>query len=130
MDNRTDSETPHQEDMPWNDEPADSATVFGTEEPDPAEVVGDEGREVDISSRGMRNPDQYRRDTLDERLSEEVPDRPTRSQSPETGGLLASQGTEDDLFAERAEADQVEPADLQTESAEEAAVHVDDSGRA
>jgi len=36
-------------DLPWNDEPADRDVVPGTEEPDPAEVEGDEGDEVDVS---------------------------------------------------------------------------------
>ena len=64
--------TPHPEDLPWNDVPADSDVVLGTEEPDPAEVVGDEGEEVDVSYRGARDLDHH--DTLDERLAEEEPD--------------------------------------------------------
>ena len=42
-------------DAPWNDAPADSDAIPGTEEPDPAEVVGEEGEEYDLASR-MRSP--------------------------------------------------------------------------
>ena len=88
-------------DEPWNDVPADSDVVPGTEEPDPAEVVGDEGEEEDVSH---RSADLSHRDTLDERLAEEEPDR-----------LSAGR---DDEFDESADDD--EP------GAEDAALHVTD----
>lgn len=84
-------------DLPWNDVPADSDVIEGTEEPDPAEVEGDEGEEVDVSRPPIADISaQYRRDTLDERLAEEVPDR------------LVAEDDDDD------------------EAAEEAALHVTD----
>ncbi|HEV7679932.1 MAG TPA: hypothetical protein VGQ42_15315 [Candidatus Dormibacteraeota bacterium] len=87
-------------DAPWNDVPADSDVISGSEEPDPAEVEGDEGEEVDVSRARVPDiGDKYHRDTLDERLAEEEPDRPGREQDGDDG--------EDD-----------------DESAEEAAIHV------
>jgi len=44
-------------DLPWNDVPADSDVVPGSEEPDPAEVEGDDGDEVDVSH--PASPDPY-----------------------------------------------------------------------
>jgi hypothetical protein len=118
-------DTAHPEDMPWNDVPADNDVVIGAGEPDPAEVVGDEGEEVDISHRSA--PDPYHRDSLDERLSEEEPDVLTRARRPETGELQAPESSSDDIAVERGEPDQTEPADAGTEAAEDAAVHLLDS---
>ena len=70
--------TDHPEDLPWNDVAADSDAPFGSGEPDPAEVTGDEDDPalVDASlADRLHDVDEYRRDTLDERLSEEEPDR-------------------------------------------------------
>lgn len=71
-------------DAPWNDSPADSDVVPGTEEPDPAEVEGDEGEEHDVSHPPSPDPAlKYRQDTLDERLSEEVPDGAAAEEDPD-----------------------------------------------
>src|SRR4029077_4041406 len=88
-------------DLPWNDVPADSDVVPGTEEPDPAEVEGDEGDEVDVSHPPV--PDislKYQQETLDERLAEEVPDRTPLEQDPAAGELQGGAGGGDDLAAE------------------------------
>jgi len=111
-------------DLPWNDVPADSDVVPGTEEPDPAEVEGDEDDEVDVSHPPA--PDlsrQYHRDTLDERLAEEEPDRVLTEQDAEAGTIQASEGGEDDLSLDVGERDDDDGAD-DDEAAEDAAVHV------
>jgi hypothetical protein len=118
----------HPEDLPWNDVPADDDVVIGSEEPDPAEVVGDEGAEVDVSHRSA--PDPYHRDTLDERLAEEEPDRPARASVPEARDLQAPESGADDITVDRAEPDQAEPSDADSGSAEEAAIHLLDSDSA
>jgi hypothetical protein len=85
--------------------PADSDVVPGTEEPDPAEVEGDEGEEVDVSHPPIPDASlKYQRETLDQRLAEEEPDRASREEDP-------GAGDDDD------------------ESAEEAAVHIRDEDR-
>jgi hypothetical protein len=117
----------HPEDLPWNDVPADSDVVFGTEEPDPAEVEGDEGEEVDVSR--PASPDsgaKYRRDTLDERLAEEEPDAAVLEQQPEAGELQAPESGADDVVVDTGEPDQTEPGEDAAEAAEDAAVHVRD----
>jgi hypothetical protein len=118
-----------QRDLPWNDVPADSDVVPGTEEPDPAEVEGDEGEEVDVSRSPV--PDiaaKYHRDTLDERLAEEEPDRATfTEQDEEAGGIQARtvDDDEDDLSLDLAERDADEDADAGgDEDAEDAAIHI------
>jgi hypothetical protein len=60
------------EDMPWNDSPADSSAFPGHEEPDPANVVGDEDNPRDTSLRDQENLTEA--DTLEERLRAEVPE--------------------------------------------------------
>ena len=89
------SDTEHPEDFPWNDVPGDSSVISGTEEPAPAEVVGDDGDEHDLTTaRDGSHPDRYHRDTLTERLAEEEPEpglhgRPDRGaelQGPVRGG--------------------------------------------
>jgi hypothetical protein len=118
-------DTEHPEDLPWNDIPADSDVVFGTEEPDPAEVEGDEGEEVDVSR--PSSPDsaaKYQRDTLDQRLAEEEPDRAAQEQAPEAGELQAAESGADDVSVDSGEADQTEPGDVGDEAAEDAAVHM------
>jgi hypothetical protein len=118
------------EDLPWHDVPADSDVVPGTEEPDPAEVEGDEGDEVDVSHPPI--PDisaQYHRDTLDERLSEEEPDRELTGQDSEARGIQAAESGEDDVTLELGEADQ-DDGDDDDEAAEDAAVHIRPEDRA
>jgi hypothetical protein len=119
-------ETAHAEDLPSSDSPADSALLFGMDEPDPAEVVGDDGEEVDVSHAGVREPDAYHRDTLDERLAEERPDVLDASQNAEAGDLQSPEPGSEHLFSVRAEPDRGEPGDGEAEAAEDAAVHVRD----
>jgi hypothetical protein len=120
--------TDHPEDLPWNDTPADSDAPLGSGEPDPAEVTGDEDDPAlhDASLAGrLHDVDEYRRDTLDERLSEEEPDGAELSQKPEAGDLQAPEAGDDDIAVTRSERDAWEsPEDDDDESAEEAAVHV------
>ena len=114
----------HPEDMPWNDVPADSDVVPGSEEPDPAEVVGDED---DDAKRDSAAPpahdraDQYTRETLDQRLAEEEPDRPERPASEGVGLIGAGGGDE----ASAAEPDEDDPTGGD-EAAEESAMHMTD----
>jgi hypothetical protein len=121
--------TDHPEDLPWNDVPADSDVVPGSEEPEPAEVVGDEDdpAERDLTRPKSVDVDEYHQDTLDERLAEEEPDRAAREEAPEAGELQAPESGESDIDGEVAEPDRgtdpLEPEDL---PAEEAAVRVDD----
>jgi hypothetical protein len=115
----------HPEDLPWNDVPADSDAVLGADEPDPAEVVGDEGDEVDISHPGMRGEDEhYRRETLDERLAEEEPDRALRHPDPESGEIQAAEDGEDDIALDLGEEDAEEFPGSDELPAEEAAMRV------
>jgi hypothetical protein len=111
-------------DSPSRDVPADSDVIAGTEEPDPAEVVGEEGDEHDIASRRLDEPtDPYHRDTLDERLAEEEPDTPLRGQpEDEAGSLQAPESGGDDVLLGEADPDaDDDPDEL---GAEEAAVHI------
>jgi hypothetical protein len=125
-----DPQTTHPEDLPWNDVPADSDVVVGTEEPDPAEVEGDEGEEVDVSRPASPDPSaEYRRETLDQRLAEEEPDRVAQEQEPEAGEFQAPESGASDLSAEAGEADQAEPGEAGAEAAEDAAVHVSERDR-
>jgi hypothetical protein len=116
-------------DLPWNDVPADSDVVPGSEEPDPAEVEGDEGEEVDVSHRPLPDPaDEYRQETLDQRLSEEEPDvLSSGEQDPEAGEIQAAESDQDDLSLDVAEPDQSESDD--DEAAEDAAIHIRPEGR-
>ena len=121
-------ESRHPEDMPWNDVPADSDVMLGSEEPDPAEVEGDEGEEADVSHPRMADQAQaYHRDTLDERLSEEEPERWSVEADLEAGGIQAPEEGETDVFLERGEPD--EPGGADDQAAEEAAIHVRDDDR-
>jgi hypothetical protein len=120
--------TDHPEDLPWNDTPADSDAPLGSGEPDPAEVTGDEDdpalKDASLAGR-LHDVDEYRRDTLDERLSEEEPDRAVLSEEPEAGELQAPEAGDDDIAVSSGEPDAWEsPEDDDDESAEEAAVHV------
>ena len=69
------SDAGHLEDLPWNDVPGDSSVVHGAGEPEPAEVVGDDGKEHDLTAaRDRSHRDRNQRDTLAERLAEEEPE--------------------------------------------------------
>ncbi len=127
---RTNREDEHPEDLPWNDVPADSDAILGAEEPDPAEVMGDEGEEVDVSHPRMRPEDQrYRRDSLDERLAEEEPDRALRPSAAASGEIQAAEPGADDIALELGEEDADEPPRGEAEAAEEAAMHVREERR-
>lgn len=111
-------------DSPWRDIPADSDVIAGTEEPDPAEVVGEEGDEHDVASRRLDEPtDAYHRDTLDERLAEEEPEAPLRGEPEDEAGSLQApeHGRDDALLAESDPDGDDDPDEL---GAEEAAIHI------
>jgi hypothetical protein len=113
-------------DAPWLDVPADSDVIPGTEEPDPAEVVGEDGDERDLASARLDEPfDPYQRDTLDERLAEEEPEATLRGiPAAQAGELVAPEDAGDDvtLAEDDPDADD-EVVDL---GAEDAAVHIRD----
>jgi hypothetical protein len=118
--------TEHPEDLPWNDSPADSDAPLGDGEPDPAEVTGDEDDPAQRDSslaRGLQDVDEYHRDTLDERLSEEEPDRLLLFQEPEAGELQAPESGDDDIDVTPGEPDPSDSLD-DDESAEDAAMHL------
>jgi hypothetical protein len=119
--------TEHPEDLPWNDVPADS-DVPSSEEPDPAEVVGDQDDPArrDLSQPRTHDLDENRRETLDERLAEEEPDRAARTEEPEAGGLQSPESGGSDVEGELGEPDQDDPAEREDLPAEEAAVRVVD----
>jgi hypothetical protein len=124
--------TEHSEDLPWNDAPADSDAPLGSAEPDPAEVVGDEDdpalQDLSLQAR-LHDVDEYRRESLDERLSEEEPDRAAHAEQPEAGALQAPESGDDDIHLQRGESDQLDSLDDEHEAAEDAAVHVIPKGR-
>ncbi|MGH7749689.1 MAG: hypothetical protein ACREQ5_33725, partial [Candidatus Dormibacteria bacterium] len=113
------------EDLPWNDVAADSDSLSADPEPDPAEVVGDEGEEEDAASHRVPDPyEKYSPETLDQRLAEEEPEATLQlDEDAEAGELEAPEAGGDDV--DRGEED---PTDLgegtDDISAEEAAVHV------
>lgn len=111
-------------DSPWRDVPADSDVISGTEEPDPAEVVGEEGDERDPVSRSLDEPkDIYQRDTLDERLAEEEPEASLRGQADlEAGQLQAPERGGDDVLVEESDPDPDDDGDEL--GAEDAAIHL------
>jgi hypothetical protein len=114
----------HPEDLPWNDVPADSDVPPGTTEPDPAEVVGDEGEEVDTASPRVPDPyAKYRVESLDERLAEEEPDPVLRGEAdPEAAGLEALEPGDDEV--DLGEEDEIDPVQAVEAAAEEAAIHI------
>jgi hypothetical protein len=118
--------TEHPEDLPSNDAPADSDAPLGDGEPDPAEVTGDEDdpaiRDASLAGR-LHDVDEYRRETLDERLGEEEPDRAAQAQEPEAGALQAPESGDDDIALQRGEPDRLDSLDRDDEPAEDAAVH-------
>jgi len=119
--------TEHPEDQPWNDAPADSDAPLGSGEPDPAEVSGDEDdpalRDASLAGR-LSDVDEYRRETLDERLSEEEPDRAAHFQEAAAGALQAPETGDDDIAVLRGEPDRLDSVDRDDEPAEDSAVHV------
>lgn len=124
--------TEHPEDLPWNDVPADSDVIPGTEEPDPAEVVGDEDDEAvrDLARPHTIDPaDEYRQETLDQRLAEEEPEGTPQEQDPEAGELQAPEAGQEDLDVLRGERDRTDPVEPDVEPAEEEAVRVVDEDR-
>ena len=118
--------TDHPEDLPSNDAPADSDAPLGDGEPDPAEVTGDEDdpaiRDASLAGR-LHDVDEYRRETLDERLGEEEPDRVAQAQEPEAGALQAPEAGDDDIALLRGEPDRLDSLDEDDEPAEDAAVY-------
>jgi hypothetical protein len=120
--------TEHPEDLPWNDVQADSDVFPDSEEPDPAEVVGDadDAAERDLSYREHRPGEDVYRDTLDERLREEEPDRSLEEQEPEAPEFDAPESREAaDFEAPVAERDRAtDPVEEEELPAEEAAIHV------
>jgi hypothetical protein len=114
----------HPEDQPWNDAPGDSEAPPGSEEPEPAEVEGDEGEESDTS--GPRVPDpyeKYHQESLDARLAEEEPDRAAGASSDDlAGGLVDPERGGADVY----QADDADADDVDEPGAEEAAIHVRD----
>jgi hypothetical protein len=78
--------TEHPEDLPSSDSPSGSDADLDGDEPAPAEVVGteDDPAQLDLSlDPRLENVDEYRRETLDERLHEEEPDRAAQAREPE-----------------------------------------------
>lgn len=122
--NQRDPHSEHPEDLPWNDVPGDSAVVTGTEEPTPAEVVGEDGDEHDLTtprSRGFE--DGYRRDTLTERLAQEEPESRLHTASDPETELQGPPLSGGDVFVgESLERQQAGPSD--DLAAEDAAIHI------
>ena len=86
-------------------------------------------RDASLAGR-LHDVDEYRRETLDERLSEEEPDRARLFEEPEAGTLQAPETGDDDIALLRGEPDRFDSVDADDESAEDAAVHVvPDGGR-
>jgi hypothetical protein len=121
----------HPEDLPWNDVPADSDAPLGSAEPDPAEVSGDEDdpaiKDASLQDR-LHDVDEYRRDTLDERLSEEEPDRAAAAEEPEAGDLQAPESGDDDIALLRSEPDEFD-SEAPDDDAEETAIHLIPNGQ-
>jgi hypothetical protein len=112
-------------DLPSNDSPADDDIIPGATEPDPAEVVGGDDDPSDLAGRPINDPNV--RETLDERLAEEEPDRPVR-QGPDESVQLILGDEGDDVEADHSEGD--EDDDAQNDLGdEEAAVHIEDAFR-
>lgn len=113
------------DDAPWNDSPADSDHADPEAlEPAPAEVVGDEdGDDLrDVSHPGLHDP--YHRDTLDERLAEELPDRPRGGGGVDDSEWLVA-AEEGDADLEASAGNRPDPLeDPVAQPAEEAAVHL------
>ena len=112
-------------DLPSNDSPADDAIVPGATEPDPAEVVGTDDDPRDLAGRAINDPNV--RESLDERLAEEQPDRPVHT-GPDDAVQLIHREDGAGVDADEPEGD--DDGDDQSElGAEEAAVHIEDASR-
>jgi hypothetical protein len=114
-------------DLPSDDEPDDDAIIRDAMEPDPAEVVGDDDSPRDLAAHRINDPNV--RESLDERLSEEEPDRPVR-RKPRDAVQVIGDDDGDDIDADETESDDDEDEDDQSDlGAEEAAVHIEDAFR-
>jgi hypothetical protein len=111
---------PEDQDLPWNDFPADSEAPPGSEEPEPAEVLeDDDGGAVDTTDNPQLDIDFYHRDSLDERLAEEEPERALRRDpAPQAGELVAPGRGDESDFSATGENDDL--------GAEDAAIHLTD----
>jgi len=112
----------NQRDLPSDDSPDDDAIIPGASEPDPAEVVGSDDSPRDLAAHEFNDPNV--RETLDERLAEEEPDRPERSHSQDAVQLiLGDDGVDMDADTAEGDDDGDDDGGLGTE---EAAVHIED----
>ncbi len=112
-------------DLPSDDEPDDDAIIPDAMEPDPAEVVGDDNAPRDLAARRINDPNV--RESLDERLSEEEPDRPVRRKPGDAVQVIAD---DDGADIEADETEREDEDDDQNDlGAEEAAVHIEDAFR-
>jgi hypothetical protein len=115
----------NRDDLPWNDAPADSEAPSGSEEPEPAEVAGEEGEEYDTAGSPVPDPyEKYQPESLDDRLAEEEPDRGVGG-SPDAlaGGLVDPNQGGGEVY--RAEEDD-DLDDVDEPGAEDAAIHIRD----
>ena len=110
----------HPEDFPWNDAPA--ADALPMEEPEPAEVEGDDGEEADAASPRIPDPyEKYSQESLDARLAEEQPELPLRGEAAdEADGLVDPDEGAGDVYR----ADDPEDEDVDELPAEESAIHI------
>jgi hypothetical protein len=111
-------------DLPSDDVPDDDAIIPGAMEPEPAEVVGGDDNPRDLAAHEFNDPNV--RETLDERLAEEEPDRPVRK-GPDDSVQVIADNDGDDVAADEAEEDDDD--DKDDLGAEEAAVHIEDAFR-
>ena len=117
-----DRENQHPEDLPWNDSSADSNAPVGSHDPAPADVLDGADRS------GANFPsDPYHRDSLEERLAEEAPERGGREGDGETVSL-ADEGSRDDR-ADIGEPDDEDSPQSPAQPAEEAAIHLVEDDR-
>lgn len=108
-------------DLPSDNSPDDDALVPGAVEPDPGEVVGSDNSPRDLAAHAFNDPNV--RETLDERLAEEEPDRLASGRSDGAVQLILGEDGED-MDADSAEGDDDEGDDGDL-GAEEAAVHIE-----
>ena len=115
---------PQQQDMPWNDSPADSEAPPGSEEPEPAEVAeDDDGGAVDTTHNPQLDVGFFHHDSLDERLAEEEPERAPRAESGLGGSeLMAPDGGDEPNTGATGEDDD-DPGGDDDQGAEDAAMH-------
>jgi len=126
--------TEHPEDLPWNDQPDDENALPGVDdEPSPAEVSGDEDDDAkrdDSLPRTLTAEDEYRRETLDERLAEEEPDVAEHADDPQAPNLLAPEPSGDrDYEGAASEPDRDDAARPRLDTAEEDAVRLEPDDR-